>query len=291
MAIWNLGSINADYVYSVPHIPAPGETLASTERQVYLGGKGANMSVAAARAGSLVHHIGAIGKDGHWAVDRLRESSISTDHVAELDVATGQAIIAVDDAGENAIILHSGANFEITESQVADALGRASSGDWFVCQNETNQQANAVKLAASLAMKVAYAAAPFDAEAVASVLAHLDFIILNEIEMFQLTEATGKKANELGIDTVIVTLGSEGADLYSAENGSEKIHFDAVKVTPVDTTGAGDTFTGYVLSGLDRGLSVHEAVETANYAGALMVTRRGTADVIPTIEEVEAFRA
>ena len=255
MAIWNLGSINADYVYSVPHIPAPGETLASTERQVYLGGKGANMSVAAARAGSQVHHIGAIGEDGRWAVDRLRESDVSTEHVAELDIATGQAIIAVDAEGENAIILHSGANFEISESQIANALGKANSVDWFVCQNETNQQANAVKLAASLGLKVAYAAAPFDANAVAEVIDHLDFIILNEIEMSQLTEATGKQASKLGIDTVIVTLGSKGADLYSAEIGPEKIHFDAVKVSPVDTTGAGDTFTGYVLSGLDRGFN------------------------------------
>ena len=85
MAIWNLGSINADYVYSVPHIPAPGETLAATDRQVFLGGKGANMSVAAARAAATINHIGAVGFDGAWMLERLLESGVDTRYITVLD--------------------------------------------------------------------------------------------------------------------------------------------------------------------------------------------------------------
>ena len=288
MAIWNLGSINADFVYSVPHIPQPGETLAATNRAVYLGGKGANMSVAAARAGAKVHHIGAVGADGAWAKERLSDEGIDVAAVMQTETSTGHAVIVVDDGGENAIVLHNGANFEIANADIENSLD-ASSGDWFVCQNETNLQVETATLAKSRGLKIAYAAAPFDASAVTAMLPLLDFIILNEIEMDQLTAATGKSAETLGVDTVIVTLGAKGADVFSSDEGWKKNHSDAIKVKPIDTTGAGDTFTGYVLAGLDKGLVLNDAVETALRAGALMVTRRGTADVIPSISEVNAF--
>ena len=289
MAIWNLGSINADYVYTVPHIPLPGETLAATRREVYLGGKGANMSVAATRAGAEVHHIGAVGEDGRWAIERLATLGVGSSHIAELATTTGHAMIAVDQSGENSIILHSGANYEILLSDIETALANAVTGDWFVCQNETNLQVEAAQLAAAKGLKIAYAAAPFDASAVTEILPHLDFMILNEIEMYQLTQASGKTASELDLDTVIVTLGAGGADLFSNSGIEKKVHFDAHKVEPVDTTGAGDTFTGYVLAGLEGGLEIEKAMALAMRAGALMVMRRGTADVIPTIDEVKAF--
>ena len=116
MTIFNLGSINADHVYCVPHLPGPGETLAATSMQTGLGGKGANMSVAAARAGSHVAQIGAVGRDGLWAKNRLLEYGVDTRHIAELDVPTGHAIITVDDAGENAITLFSGANHQFRKT-------------------------------------------------------------------------------------------------------------------------------------------------------------------------------
>jgi len=286
MAIWNLGSINADFVYSVPHLPGPGETLASTNRQVFLGGKGTNMSVAAARAAARTHHIGAVGKDGRWAVERLLEYGVDTRFIAEIDTETAQAIIAVDSAGENSIILHPGANHAIPLAQVQEALSNAQTGDWFVCQNETNMQAEGVKLAKDMGLKVAYAAAPFDAMAVASVLDHLDFLILNEIEMQQLTDATGKTAHDLDVETLIVTKGSRGSTVYAGE----PLDIPAIPVDPVDTTGAGDTFTGYTLAGLDRGMPLQQAVDQATRAAALMVTRHGTADVIPDLAEVLEFR-
>lgn len=290
MAIWNLGSINADFVYSVPHIPAPGETLAATNRDVFLGGKGTNMSVAAARAGSRVCHIGAVGNDGRWAVDRLLEYGVDTRHISVVEEDTAQAIIAVDANGENSIILYPGANAAIPLASVQTALSEAQTTDWFVTQNETNLQVEGAKLAHMMGLRVAYAAAPFDAGAIEAVLPFLHFLILNEVEMAQLQSSIGKSPKELGIDTVIVTKGAKGADVFEQSLGWEVQSFDAIPVTPVDTTGAGDTFTGYTLAGLDRGMPLAQAIQMATKAGALMVTRHGTADVIPDLLEVQNFR-
>ena len=286
MAVWNLGSINIDVVYSVPHIPAPGETLAATGRATYLGGKGANMSVAIARSGSRVNHIGSIGQDGIWTAERLLEYGVDTQHISIVEGPTSQAIIAVDTDGENAIILAPGASVDIPQTTLQTALSEAQTGDWFITQNETNLQRTGVTLAKKMGLKVGYAAAPFDAARVAAVLEHLDFLILNEIEAQQLTGATGKTPDALGVADVIVTLGGDGADWYGAGG---KQHFDALSVTPIDTTGAGDTFTGYVLGGLDQGMPMAQAIALATKAGALMVTRQGTADVIPDLSEVRDF--
>ncbi|MBE0413124.1 ribokinase [Yoonia sp.] len=287
MAIWNLGSINADFVYAVPHIPAPGETLSSSGRQVFLGGKGANMSVAAARAAAHVNHIGAVGPDGAWAVQRLLEYGVDTRNVATVDTETAQAIIMVDPAGENAIVLHPGANGQIPQTLLQTAMAEAQTGDWLVIQNETNLQRTAAGLGRKMGLRVAYAAAPFDADRVMAVLPHLDFLILNAVEAAQLQQATGQSPADLPVRDVIVTLGADGADWYGPDG---KQHFDAIKVDPVDTTGAGDTFTGYVLAGLDRGMPMAQAIRQAMRAAALMVTRHGTADVIPDLSEVQTFK-
>ena len=289
MAIWNLGSINLDMVYSLPHMPTPGETLAATAFQQFLGGKGANMSVAGARAGSHVCHIGAVGANGVESRDKLTEFGVDTRHIAVLDCATGHAIIAVDPSGENQIILHPGANRKITKDQIALALSAAETGDILVTQNETNMQVEAVELARDMGLRVCYAAAPFDAKAVEAVLPFLDFLILNEVEAAQLAEATGQKAEEFGIDDVIITFGAQGARHIDGKTGTVT-DVPAHKVTPVDTTGAGDTFTGYVLAGLDQGMPILQAMQLASRAGALMVTRQGTADVIPDLKEVRDAR-
>ena len=288
MAIWNLGSINMDIVYSVPHIPMPGETLSSFDRNVFLGGKGTNMSVAAARAAAHVHHIGAVGEDGRWALQRLLEYGVDTRNIAVLDTETAQAIIMVDPQGENAIILHPGANAEIPQVTLQAAMAEAETGDWLIIQNETNLQRTAAEMGKKLGLQVAYAAAPFDADRVQAVLPYLDFLILNAIEADQLQTATGQAPEDLPLRDVIVTRGSKGADWYGTDG---KEHFPAIKVDPVDTTGAGDTFTGYVLAGLDRGMPMGQAIRQATKAGALMVTRHGTADVIPDLSEVQAFQA
>lgn len=288
MTIFNLGSVNADVFYRLPHLVAPGETLAAQSVYEGLGGKGANMSVAVARAGSEVQHIGAVGAEGQWAIDRLQGYGVDTTHLVTVDEKTGHAIIMVDDAGENAIVLYPGANQAIPAETVSNALGSGGATDLLLMQNETCHQALAAQLAKKAGMQVAYAAAPFDAEAVKAVLEFTDILVLNEVEAAQLAEATSQTADRLPVDHVVVTLGAKGCRWQDNTTGQSH-EYAAPKVTPVDTTGAGDTFTGYLLAGLDQGKSMPEAIALAQTAAAIMVTRQGTADVIPTLAEVRKF--
>lgn len=290
MAIYNLGSINADLFYQLPHLPAPGETLAALSMSKGLGGKGANMSVAAARAAATVRHIGAVGSDGRWAKERLLEYGVDTRHIAELaDRPTGHAIINVDATGENAIVLLPGANHAISEDAIGAALSAADRGDTLLIQNETNNQVLAAKMGRALGLYVAYAAAPFDAKAVQDILPYLDFLIVNEVEAQQLTDATGQSPEALPVKDVVITLGAKGARWIHTPSGASR-DFPAYDVEVVDTTGAGDTSTGYLIAARDRGLPMEQAITLAMRAGALMVTRKGTADVIPDLKEVQEAR-
>ncbi len=282
--IWNLGSINIDNFYEVPHLPAPGETLAARSYHSGLGGKGANMSVAAARAAAPVSHIGAVGPEGKWARDRLMEYGVDTPHIALIDVPTGHANIVIDASGENNIVLFQGANVALTEAMIGAALSEASPRDYLLMQNETNGQGYAARVAKSLGLRVAYAAAPFDADAIAVLTGLIDLLVLNAVEAAQLHEATGTPLEALGIPDVVVTLGDEGCKWVS--NAGVRA-FDAYPATPVDTTGAGDTFTGYLVGGLDRGLGMEAAIDLALKAASLMVMRHGTADVIPDLKEIQ----
>ncbi len=286
MAIYNLGSVNIDHVYRVPHLPAPGETLASTSFNSGLGGKGANQSIAIARAGGQVFHIGAVGADGGWLADQMANAGVDTRHLSVIDVPTGHAIINVDDAAENVIVLFTGANRALTEAMVNDALSDAGAGDWLLLQNETNLGVYAAKAARAKGMRVAYAAAPFDAEAVAEMLPVTDLLAVNHIEAAQLSKALGVPAAELPVALVLITRGADGATL---QTGDEEISVEAFKVDPVDTTGAGDTFLGYFLAALDLGQPAKDALTFASAASAIQVTKVGAAVAIPAAAEVEAF--
>ena len=287
MTVFNLGSINADNVYRVPHQPVAGETLAAGSMIRGLGGKGANMSVAAARAAARVVHIGAVGADGRWAVERLLEYGADTRHIVISDLPTGHANICVDPQGENTIVLLAGANRGITTDMIGAALSTAHTGDILVTQNETNCQSDAVEMAGRLGMRVVYAAAPFDADAVRAVIDHVDLLVLNAVEAAQLAQETDSDPGDLPCRDVVVTKGGDGCVWFS--KGQEPVTFPAIPVDPVDTTGAGDTFTGYLVAGLDRGMPMAQAIGLATKAGALMVMREGTADVIPDLKEIEDF--
>lgn len=284
MTIYNLGSINIDHTYRMAHLPAPGETIAAHSLLTGLGGKGANQSIAIARAGGRVHHIGAIGPEGRWTVDRLARDGVDVAAVTTTQTATGHAIIAVDDAAENAIIIFPGANRQITPGQVAAALDRAGPGDWLLLQNETSAGVEAAQAARARGLKVCYCAAPFDSAAVRRILPFADLLSVNEVEEAQLFDDLPKGALE-HIDR-LVTYGSRGAAYVT---GSGKVQVAAFAVTPVDTTGAGDTFLGYALAGLDAGMSVEASLRRAAAAAAIQVTRPGAAEAIPLGDEVDAF--
>lgn len=287
MAIWNLGSINLDHVYRVPHLPRPGETLTADVYGVGLGGKGANQSVAAARAGAGVYHIGAVGADGGWALAKLRGFSVDVAHVVETDDATGHAIINVDPEGENAIVIHPGANRALTLSGVEAALARAVAGDTLLIQNETNLQAEAAAAARARGLRVIYSAAPFDIDAVKAVLPHVTLLAMNEGEAAALVAATGTALEALPVAGIIVTRGAKGSEWVA--KGRAPIVTQAFRVVPVDTTGAGDCFIGSLAAALDGGADDAGAMRYAAAAAALQVTRNGAADAMPTRAEVEAF--
>lgn len=288
MTILNIGSVNIDHAYRVARHPAPGETVLDKGYLRGLGGKGANMSLAAAAAGAAVRHAGAVGEDGLWCRAQMADAGIDVADLAVGEIATGHALIMVDDAGENVIVVHSGANRALTIEAVRTAIARAPPGDWLLLQNETNLVAEAAAAGRAAGMKVAYAAAPFDAEAATGMLGLADLIAVNAVEAGQLAAETGRDPDALGVPALLVTLGADGA-VYRA--GGTTTRTPAFPVDPVDTTGAGDTFLGYFLAGLDTGRPVEAALRRASAAAALQVTRPGAGEAIPAGEEVDAFLA
>lgn len=286
--IFNLGSINADCFYRLPRLPGPGETLAASAFSTGLGGKGANQSVAAARAGAQVSHIGAVGPDGQWAIERLRALGVGTGHIRLTETPTAHAIVMIDEAGQNQIVIYPGANHAQDSEAIHSALSAAAPGDWLMLQNETSHQAEAAALARSRGVEVAYSAAPFDGEAVEAVLPYVTLLILNEVEAAQLSDARGKPLADLPVPKLLVTRGADGAD-WIDRDAAETVSVPAVAVTAVDTTGAGDTFAGYAVAGLSQGRPPPEALRRAAAAAALCVTREGTADAIPSLSETLAF--
>lgn len=284
MTVYCLGSINADHAYRVPHLPSPGETIAAAALSRGLGGKGANQSVAAARAGARVVHIGAVGADGRWAVDRLAGFGVETGHVAEIDAPTGHAIINVDPGGENAIVVFPGANRALDPDRIARALAGAGPGDTLLLQNETSHQVEAAAMAVARGLRVIYSAAPFELAAVRALLPHVSLFLLNSVEAAQLQDGLGTLR---GVE-MIVTEGAAGARWH---HGEGQIACPAFPVQPVDTTGAGDCFAGSLAAALDRGAERAAAMRFAAAAAALQVTRPGTAEAMPRRDEVEALLA
>jgi ribokinase len=322
MTIYNLGSINADYFYRVPHFPAPGETLSAESFSSGLGGKGANQSVAAAKAGTEVIHIGAVGPDGDWAIETLGQHGVKTDQIAKVDVPTAHAIITLDPSGENQIVLFSGANAAQDIDRIEAALSAATSADTLLLQNETSHQVVAAEMAVAKGMRVVYSAAPFELAAIEAVLPYVTLLSVNEVEAEQLMGSMDCSLSDLPVEQVLVTKGSKGATLYNLgqtevtlspgiagqrptaplggrfasargqaqpSDGEWQISIPSFQVDVVDTTGAGDTFTGVFAAGLDLGRSAEQALKWASATAALKVMRAGTADAIPSASEVEAF--
>jgi len=284
--IYNLGSINIDHIYRVPHFPAPGETLLSESYSKGLGGKGANQSIAIARAGGAVVHIGAIGDDALWTRDMLAKAGADISGIAVLESATGHAIINVDKSGENCIVLYDGANVLVSEGQISAGLASAKAGDWFLLQNEVNNGPFAAKLARAKGLKVAYVAAPFDADKVQAMLPYVDLLSVNEGEAAMVCAALGVSEDEIPVEKLLITRGGEE---ISYRDGADRNTQAVFEVDLVDTTGAGDTIMGYFMAQLDGGKSPQEALRIAAAAAALMVTKKGTAEAIPLMEDVAGF--
>jgi len=284
MRLCNFGSLNIDRVYRVPHIVRPGETLGSSGVRTFAGGKGANQSVALARAGAPVAHAGAVGADGRWLVEILEADGVETRWVEVLeDRPTGHAIIQIDEAGENAIVLDSGANHGLTPARIDHVLGHFEPGDGLLLQNEVNEVGYLIEAGARRGMRVCLNPAPMGEAVRDYPLGAVATLIVNESEGAALSgedepEPMARALQALGPEEVIVTLGSRGA-LYLGAEGLETV--PGVPAQVVDTTAAGDTFIGYYLAARAGGTPVAGALARAARAAAACCAHPGAIDAIP----------
>lgn len=298
MKVLCFGSLNIDYTYKVDHFVKKGETLSSDALQVFSGGKGLNQSIALAKAGVDTYHAGAIGEDGQFLLKQLQDAGVNTDCVAVLeDVRSGNAIIQNDKEGDNCILLYGGANQAITKAQVDDVLGKFAEGDFIVLQNEINELSYIVEQAHEKKLKIVLNPSPMNEKIQKLPLQYVDYFLLNEIEAGQILgedtgagfdgeKLAGKLLEKFPSAAIVLTMGGDGS-IYM--DGKETVLQPVYKVQAVDTTAAGDTFTGFFIGGMIRGLSVKESMNMASKAAAIAVTRQGAAPSIPLRKEVEEF--
>lgn len=289
MKVLNIGSMNLDHVYTVDHIVQPGETQSSTQLKLFLGGKGMNQSVALAKAGVDVYHGGMIGADGAVFLDTCKEYGIHADYIRTVDAPTGHTIIQIDKNAQNCILLYGGANQMLTEAYVDEVIGQFDRGDILLLQNEVNLLPYIVERGHAQGMKIVLNPSPFDDKLKAVDMGKISLFLLNEIEGWQLTGCREPDAILEGIRekyphaAVVLTLGADGA-VYA--NQSEK-HFQPIfPVQAVDTTAAGDTFTGYFLAGLTKGMEIADILRMSAKASSIAVSRAGAVPSIPHWEEV-----
>lgn len=298
MKILNFGSLNIDYVYRVDHFVRKGETISSRSLQVFSGGKGLNQSIALGRAGVPVFHAGCIGEDGRFLLEQLKDAGAEPRYVSVLpDMRTGNAIIQNDSSGDNCIILYGGANRAVGKQQIDLVLKDFSKGDWLLLQNETSCLNELIEAGHEKGMVIVLNPSPMD-EVIRTVnLQHVHWFLLNEIEAAQLTglpeNQCGKELliqalqQEFPSSKILLTLGEEGS--CCAADG-QVLNQLAYPVKAVDTTAAGDTFTGYFLSEVLRGGSVKYALDIASQAAAIAVSRRGAAPSIPWRDEIPGIK-
>ena len=295
MRILCFGSLNIDYTYRVDHFVQSGETLAADSLQVFSGGKGLNQAIALARAGAAVWMAGAVGTDGRFLLDELAAAGVHTELVRVLEtVRTGNAIIQNDKTGDNCILLYGGANRAITEQQVEQTLASFTAGDWLLLQNEINGLPYLMRQAQARGLRIACNPSPMEARVLELPLETVDLFLLNRVEAAQLAETDGADEDALlralrarfpGA-AVVLTLGAQGA-VYM--DGGQTVRQAAFPAQAVDTTAAGDTFTGFFLAARLRGESAAQAMAQAARAAAYSVTRRGAAPSIPTRAQAAAF--
>ncbi len=293
MHILNFGSLNLDYVYNVDHFVRPGETLAALSRMVKAGGKGLNQSVALARAGAPVCHAGCIGTGGEMLKRILEENGVDTAFLLAVEEMQGHTVIQVSPEGENSILLYGGSNRCVPETHVMEVISRFEKGDWLILQNEINQLPLIVSLAYEKGMHIVLNPSPYDRSLEEVDFSKLDWLLVNEIEAEQIS---GEKEPDMAWEnlhrrypglSLLVTLGSRGSAAYRiGENGAETARAEAVRVKAVDTTAAGDTYTGYFIAGLTEGKPLQSCMNEASRAAAAAVTRPGAAESIPWRSEL-----
>ena len=290
MKILNFGSLNIDNTYAVEHFVQPGETMTARELKRFCGGKGLNQSISLAYAGADVCHFGCVGSDGDMLIDMLNACGVNTDAVKRLsNFPSGHAIIQVDKNGQNSIMLFSGANRQIKPEWIDSELKKYESGDWLLIQNETNCLEHAMRAAYAKGMKIAFNPSPMDETVLSLPLELVKLFLINEVEGATVTgkQAPGEIIAELKRRfpnaSVLLTLGKKGSIFKNSHNS---IFQPSYLGTVKDTTGAGDTYTGYFLANYINGMPPHECMQIATMASTIQISRDGAAAAIPTKAEV-----
>ncbi|TIQ66371.1 MAG: ribokinase [Mesorhizobium sp.] len=291
-----IGSINLDLIANVDRLPAPGETVRGSGFTTAPGGKGANQALAAARAGAKVRMVGAVGKDtfATEALALLRDGKIDLSGVGETFASTGTALIMVADDGENVIAVVPGANDSVVTGDLSKAFMKK--GDVVLLQQEIPLQTveAALDVARAAGTVTVLNTAPFRGEA-AAFLGKADYVVANETEFDLYGEALSLSGRDRPARmrdyagktgrTIVVTLGGDGV---LAATPADLLMVPALKITPVDTVGAGDTFCGYFAAGLSSGLPLDQALARAAAAGSLACLKPGAQPAIPLAKEVDA---
>ena len=291
MKVLNFGSLNLDYVYQVDHMVTPGETLASAGMETFLGGKGFNQSVALARAGVPVFHAGLIGEDGGAFLTACESSGVDARYIRAVPGRTGHTIIQVDRNGQNCILLYGGSNRLVTREYVDEVLSDFSQGDLLILQNEINLLDYIIDQAWNKGLQIVLNPSPFDRALDSCDLGKVSYLLLNEVEGEQLCRASEPEQilseilRQYPEMKIVLTLGEKGA-VYGDK--STRCRQAACTIGPVvDTTAAGDTFTGYFVAGILADLPIQENLARCALASGIAITRPGAISSIPTRAEIE----
>ena len=288
--VLNFGSINVDHVYTVEHFARPGETVSCLEYRKFAGGKGLNQSIALAQAGACVYHAGKVGAEDTWLRTLMDDKGVDTRFVETINGPSGHAIIQVNAAGENSIVIAGGANQLMSESDVQRIVADFGPDDYLLVQNEVNAVPSMIQSAKAKGLTIVFNPAPMNPQVLNYPLELVDILVVNETEARSLTgeiqpvciyETFNHRYPPMAI---VLTMGKKGAGYYSSQ---VRFHQPGEKVDVVDSTGAGDTFIGFFLAELIKTGDPKAALGFATRAASICVTRHGAADSIPSRKELE----
>jgi ribokinase len=288
------GSLNIDLVFLVDHIVVPGETISSLSFNKSAGGKGANQAAALAKAGMETWIAGKIGKDGAFLLELLESYGVHTEKVVRYEGPSGQALIQVDENGQNSIVLFAGGNGLVNTDEINKCLSFFEKDDLILLQNEISNTALIMEKAKSSGLRVALNLSPWNEQAGKLPIKLADILFINEIEgagladvgnATPITEILDRLCMRYQKTEIILTAGPQGA-FYGC--GKIRAKAEPVNVPVVDTTGAGDCFSGYFVAARERGLSIQDSLNTACKAAAITVSRKGAMESIPFKDEVFA---
>ncbi len=290
--VLNFGSLNVDYTYRVDHMTREGETQSSEGMEIFLGGKGFNQSAALAKAGAEVYHAGMIGDDGDGFLPVCKEYGIRTDYIKKIEGKGGHTIIQIDKNAQNSILLFGGSNRKVDREFVDEVLDHFEKGDLLLLQNEISSLHYIIDKAYEKGMVIILNPSPFDHRLDSCDMSKVTYFILNEIEGCQFS---GKEDPDEMIHAIlekypkakiVLTLGGDGA-MYADASGA-RFHQPVFPVKAVDTTAAGDTFTGYFIAGILENMPIPDILRMSAKASSITVTRKGASPSIPSQEEVMA---